>query len=172
MHKALGIIIVFFSCVIFSFIKGEELKTKINNLREIKKALFLIKNELSFSNKELSYALSEVSKNVSGDVSKFFGYISDELTKDKGKSFRQAYIDAKENINKDCFLSKEAERIVDAFSTSVGKMSREAEIENIDKAIVDLEQVLTCENENFLKTKKLIYSAGVGIGSAVVILFI
>ena len=172
MFKALGIIMVFFSCVIFSFIKGEELKTKINNLREIKKALFLIKNELSFSNKELSGTLLEISKSVSGDVSRFFCYISDELTKDGGKDFGQAYLDAKENINKGRFISKEAEKILDTFSFAVGKMSREAEIENVDKAISDLEQVLIYENENFLKTKKLIYSAGVGIGSAVVILFV
>lgn len=170
MLKAMGMIMVFMSCILFSVLKTDELKQKYENLKEIKKALFLLKNDISFSSKDLPLAIEEISHALSGGMRDFFSVLSDKLKGDEKITFEKAWEMSFKEYKKP-FLPKDAEKIVASFSGAIGKLSKNAEIENIDKMINELEAELIKESENYKKNRQLILTLGIGASVTTLILF-
>ena len=86
--------------------------------------------------------------------------------------FGQAWAAAREEFAQTPFLSPAADKTMTDFSQRAGKMSREIEIENIDKTLESLDREIADEGENYTKNRKLIFTLGIGAGLAVLILFI
>ena len=146
MYKALGVVLIFLSLGAFLFKTVEMKKNQLLNLKEFKKALTLLKNELSFTMPEISQLLSTVSKKTSGEISYIFSAISEMLLKDSGTD---------EIYN---------------FCKNFGKKTVDIEIENIKQCEKILECLINEESDKFIKDKKLIYTLGVSIGAVIVIL--
>lgn len=172
MFKALGIGMILFSCCMFSYIKAGELKQKYHNMKQMKKALTVIKNEISFSSRELAGAAAEAAKALSGEMSDFFQAVAKNLSENETSDFGHAWEKAREEFTGKPFLPAAAEKMMIDFSQKAGKMSREIEIENIERTTEALDREITDERENYAKNRKLIYTLGIAGGLAVTILFI
>lgn len=172
MFQAMGIAMILFACIAFSYLKVDALKQQYENLKALRQALLIIKNEISFSSIELSEAAMTVSNTLSGEMASVFSYVADYLSEHEMADFAQAWEEAKKCAPHRPILSVAADKTMTDFARRAGKMSREIEMENIDKTLSMLESELTTEGEQYIKNKKLIYTLGVGVGLAVLILFI
>lgn len=167
MYKALGVVLIFSSLGAFLYKTVETKKTHLLNLKEFKKALTLLKNELSFTMPEIFYLLSMVSEKTSGEISYIFSEMSKILIKDSGIDFFTAWEIA---VDKRTLFSKEATDEIFGFCKNFGKKTVDIEIENIKQYEKILEGIINEENDKFIKDKKLIYTLGVSIGAVIVIL--
>ncbi len=163
---------VLWSCFLFSYIKVDAIKRKYENLKEIKRALQILKNEISFSSKELLESISELSSYTSGDTAELFYEIYVKMKNDETQNFGQAWKYAKDKISNNKIFSDETQKILDAFCERAGTMSKEIELENIDKTIKSLETEIENEAESYKKNRKLIFAFGGFFGIGILILFI
>ena len=172
MLKALGIVMILFASVMFSYMKVDEMKQKYQNLKQMKKALSMMKSEISFSSRELSEAAGELSASLSGDMAFFFKNVSQYLAENETADFGQAWEAAKSVFAQKPFLSAAADKTMTDFSQRAGKMSREIELENIEKTLEAIDNTLEDEREKYTKNRKLIFTLGIAAGLAVLILFV
>lgn len=167
MYKALGVVLIFLSLGAFLFKTVETRKNQLLNLKEFKKALTLLKNELSFTMPEISQLLYTISQKTSGEISNIFNTISEILSKDSGVDFFTAWESV---VGKRMLFSKEATDEIILFCKNFGKKTVDIEIENIKQCERTLECLINEESDKFIKDKKLIYTLGVSIGAVIVIL--
>lgn len=167
MYKALGGVLIFLSLGVFLYEKVETKKNQLLNLKEFKKALTLLKNELSFTMPEISHLVSTISEKTSGEISYIFSTISKMLIKDSGIDFFTAWESA---VGKRMLFSKEATDEIFNFCKNFGKKTVDIETENIKQYEKILECLINEESDKFIKDKKLIYTLGVSIGAVIVIL--
>ncbi len=172
MLKVMGIALIFFACILFSYEKAMALKQELMHLKQMRKALMLIKNEISFSAKELLQMVNSLKGMLSDDMDLFFGDIASFLAAHETADFGQAWTAAKQEWEPKPFLSRSADRIMTAFSQQVGKMPREAEIAHFEKTIEALDCELIEAETGYEKNRKLIYTLGICVGTAVFILFL
>ncbi len=171
MFKAMGIAFVFFACIFFSYKKVSDQKQELEHLKQMKKALLLMKNEISFSAKELSQTVESLIGALYGDMDVFFQHIARILASHETADFGQAWTEAKKEWDEKPFLPIEADRTMTAFSQQVGKMPREAELAHFDKTLEAIEGAINDAEANYEKNRKLIYTLGACVGTAVLILF-
>lgn len=170
MYQLIGAIMVISACLLFSVQKVGFLKRKLCNLKQMQKAFFLMKHEISFSARELweaSFALSEA---VSGDVGALFAKIGNLLSEEETLSFFEAWERALSG--QAALFSQEVQTFLKDFARQIGTLSRDLEEEHLNKAAQMLEQLQKEEEAEYQKNRKLIYALGGLIGAAILILFI
>ena len=166
MYKALGAIMMCTASfgMILKLVRfsGE----KYTNLTEMIKAVIQIRQELTFNASELFRILEKASQKTEGGVSEALAECSQKLESDRSADFKTIWQTATEGKT---LFSQQAERVVQELAENLGKMSMEAEVENLEKAKNLLTQI---ESEERIKTqndKKVIYTVG---GAATAALFI
>ncbi len=169
MQKVIGAFFVIFSGVLLSWVRVLREKTKLQNLKEIQKALFYMKQEISFSGKILARIITEVAFRTDGEVGEFFKRLGEEVLKDETVSMFSCFLKAKEGK---AFLPDEAERILEDFFKEVGSFSGELEDRHLDRTLTKLEQIETEAHECFLKNKKLNLTLGICASFGVVMLLL
>lgn len=172
MFKTLGIVMIFLSCLLFSCEKVTALKVKLDHLKEMRKALMAMKNEISFSSQDLSLAMKELSVLLSDDMASFFNDISLYLTEYETADFSTAWETVKENYGFRPFLSDKGDRIMTDFSKELGKLPKDAEIEHIEKTLEILALAIADEEEMVKQNSGPIYVLSACAGVFVIILFI
>jgi len=172
MLKVMGIAFVFFACIFFSYEKSSALKQELMHLKQMRKALLLIKNEILFSAKELSQMAESIDGALSDDMDTFFRNVTSYLAAHETADFGQAWAAARQEWEPKPFLSRSADRIMTTFSQQVGKMPREAELAHFDKTIEALDCELKEAETGYEKNRKLIYTLGICVSTAVFILFL
>ena len=169
MFKALGIILIAISLGLFSYKKVDIKKQQLFNLSEIKRALAILKNELSFSMPEMSFLCKKVAEDTVGEISSLFNSIEKNLKKDSTMDFLNAW---QNETLKNKLFSDEAQKEILGFCNNFGKKTIDIELENINKTEKNLEILLKDEKDKYQKDKKLIYTLGAAIGAVVVIIVI
>jgi len=134
------------------------LTRKYENLKEIKKAITYLKQELSFSVSEISFLSKCMAENTKGEISHILGDVHTFLSEDKTLDFKDAWYKSKGDKS---LFTFEAEKIVDSLFKDLGKRTLDIELENITKAEKRLEILESEEKEKYKKDKKLIYTLGV-----------
>ena len=167
MYKAMGIVLVILSSGIFSYKMVEKKRQQLVNLKEFKKALVFIKNELSFSMPEISVLCRKVSEKTEGEISHLFNEIEKMIKNDNNTDFSAAWKSI--TREKNLFSSDAAGEVLN-FVENFGKKTLDIELENIKRSEKVSEQLIKEENDKYIKEKKLIYTFGAAIGAVVVIL--
>lgn len=167
MYKALGIVLIFLSLGVFSFKTVQTKKQRLFNLKEFKKVLTILKNELRFSMPEISSLCKKVCDMTSGEISYIFKNIANILRENSSTDFFAAW---KSQTYENQFFSKEAMGEIVNFCESFGKKTLDIELENIKRCEKNLELLQNEEREKYLKDRKLIYTFTAAIGSVIVIL--
>ena len=167
MYKALGIVLVFLSLGIFSYKTVEKKRQQLINLKEFRRALGFLKNELSFSMPEISVLCKKVSNNTAGEISSLFKSIEHKILTDSRVDFSTAW---KANTDKNVLFSPDATKEILNFVENFGKKTLDIELENIKRCEKALEELTQEENDKYIKEKKLIYTFGAALGAVIVIL--
>lgn len=172
MLKVIGACCILFSCVMFSCFKVSGIKRKYENAKQMQTALLMMKNEIAFSKTEIFETLLGIASALSGNVADFFGRLSDCLRQDERTDFGQAWEYVMEEYRDRPIFSSGIQNIMLGFSHQVGKMSKEIELENMNKTLKSLEDAIKKEEEQYKNNRKLIYTFGFLGGFSVLILFL
>ena len=170
MSKTLGILMVILSSLLFTYIKADDMKRRLENIKQLKRGLGIIKNEIMFSSREMGDIALELSETLEGDLSFIFKGVAEKMRENTHISFGQAW-EERINIHKNV-LPERAVKIMNDFSYMAGKMSKEIEISNIEKTMDILDEETKEEFLNYTKNRKLIFSLGAISALSVTILFL
>ena len=170
MCQIIGGMMVVFSSFLFGFQKVSLLKRKLFNLKQIASAIFLLRNEFSFSARELWEASSLLSGKVLGDVGKLFFEVSKILSNDETLSFSAAWERAQ--AGKEQFFSNQTQNFLKDFIRPIGTLSRELEEAHLEKSLSILQNLQKEEEAKYKKDRKLILSLSGVFGVTVFILLI
>lgn len=167
MYKALGIVLIFLSLGMFSYKTVDTKKQHLFNLKEFKRALIILENELNFSMPEISFLCKKISDMTSGEISDLFKKIVKILRDNSSMDFFTAY---KSAVGQKMLFSKEVTKEILNFGESFGKKTLDIELENIKRCKKILEQTENEEREKYIKERKLIYTFTAAIGTVIFIL--
>ncbi len=168
MYKFIGAVMVLGSCLAISLEQVRRIRRKNENINQMRRALFFLKNEICFSAKELWAASEQLSLMLKGDAADFFRRVSDRLKTDETLSFAVAW-DAEMDS---AMLPKETIRYLSEFAAQTGTLSREAETEHVAQAEQMLGQMQKEAQTRFAEQKKMIVSLGALSGAAMLVLFL
>src|SRR5690554_5179998 len=118
--KFLGAFLVISSCSALGFHFSSELKTRIVNLKELKKLLILLRGDIEYANTPLPEAVQALAKKHDGTYKVFLNNISGRLLELKGESFATIW---KEGVEKDLLrtsLVKEDYLLLNQLGESIG----------------------------------------------------
>lgn len=164
MFKSVMLLFLFLFCSSYGILKNISVKYRVFNLRKAKELVYMMRNEINFSGRDL-YSVSERLSDL--DDLGILRYLSN-----KSFSPSENYEYAKERIGKGMFLIKSDWKILDEFFYSLGSTSREGQISLCDKSL-DLIEKQEEEAENtYLKYSKLYTSSGILVGLFLVIILI
>lgn len=169
MYKALGIALVFLSLGILTYKKVEAKREHLINLKEFRKALLVLKNEMSFSIPEVPLLCEKVSSQTVGEISSVFKNIGKIVSNDSGITFLEAWNEATKE--KELFTARAEKEVLD-FLKGFGKKTLEIELESIKRTQNVLDIMTEEENDIFQRDKKLTYALGTAVGLVIVILTI
>lgn len=171
MFKLMGICMIVFSCITFAYQMTAEMKRKILRLKQIVKALSIMKNEIAFSAKDISNIIEDFAPSLSTGMDQFFMEVSGYLKQNGTSDFGQAWCEIK-NSKGDLFGSVGADKVIFDFANQLGKLPRAAEIENFTKTIEVLKHEIVQEEQKYQNNRKVVYALSVCAGFVALILFI
>ena len=169
MYKFIGIILVLISCGAFIMRKADAIKQRTKNLKELKKAVTYLKDELEFSTPEISVLCKKMADATNGEISFLFERSAQFLEQDEKSDFNSAMLSAIKD--KDLF-SDVGKSILLEFSQNLGKKNLEIEIKNLEKSEKDLERLVLEEEEKTKNDTKLMYTLGLSLAAVFVIMII
>ena len=169
MCKALGIIMTFFSCACFLYRIVNERREQTNNLKEIKKAVIYLKNELAFSMPEMISLCEKTAKKTTGEISLIFERVSEYMCEDSCVDFYSAWQRA---CGEKKLFSPETERAVTELFAEFGKKTLDIELHNVSRVQHILEEREKEEEKKYMTDRKLIYTLGVAFCTVTVIIAI
>ncbi len=169
MHKALGVILLSVGCVYYIYMLIKERKSKLQNLKEIKKAIVFLKNELSFNMTEIADLCEITSSKTEGEISQIFADTAKNLRKDTNIDFYDSWKKAQKNRE---LFNVEANDILKGFFGDFGKKSLEIELSNIERVLTSLEEKEKSEEKKYAEERKLICTLGVAFCATIVIIAI
>ena len=127
MYKFIGITLVLISCIFFIMRKADAIKQRYKNLKELKKAVTYLKDEISFSAPEISVLCKKTADVTVGEVSMLFENCSQILQQDEKADFNSAILSA---IGVNNLLSDEGKSVLFELSQNLGKKNLEIELKN------------------------------------------
>lgn len=144
-------------------------KEKVENLREMRRAILYITQEIQFSMSDVSTLCEKTAQIIKGEVSNIFNSIADILNAESNTDFYTAW---KKVCGEKEFFSEKAEIVLSELFCEFGKKSLEAEVENMKRARHILEETEKEEEKKYHSDRKLICTLGVSACCAVIIVLI
>ena len=122
MIKLVGALLVISSSTMLGFYFSNELKTRIHNLKELKKLLILLRGDIEFSNTPLPEAVQTLSKRHDGTFKKFLENISKQLMELKGETLHQ--FEQGQRRPATYIISKRRHVLLDQLGESIGYLDK------------------------------------------------
>ena len=158
MIKIIGALLVISSCGALGLYFSGELRTRINDLEELKKLLILLRGDIRYTNTPLPEALETLSKRHDGTYKKFLNNISNQLLKLNGESFSAIWKEAVKKDLKHTSLSKEDYNLIDQLGESIGYLDKNMQINTLDLYIEQIE-ITSSRLSKTVKEKTRLYNS-------------
>lgn len=171
MIKIIGAILTILSSSLIGYIYGENLKKRMNNLKELERAMYQLKNEIMYGHALLENAFLSVAHSCKSPVNKVFYNISNLLKEgyciDVYDAFYKSFYE-----NHSLELTKEDIEVFLNFSKTLGELNLGGQEEMFDLTILYLEKSIKDSEENLKKNLKMYRYLGFSIGAMVVLVLI
>lgn len=172
MVRLLGAFIVLVTSSLTGYIYGENLKIRVINLKEFQRAMYHLKNEITYSHSLLHSALITVSENTKEPITTTLNEISVLLSENSCDSVYDAFSKAFEK-NKDALrFNKEDVSIFLNLSKTLGEMSLEGQEDMFELSIFNLKENIKTAQEHLKKNLKMYRYLGFTVGAMIVIILI
>lgn len=147
---------VLLSCTGMGFFISEKQKTRIAQLKELRRHMNILYGEIQYGASELPEALGSVASRTDGDISPFFEWTSQEAEKLEGSCFSSIWKNAIEQKLKDTCLKKEDKQLLERLGDNLGFLDQKTQLSNMELYIHNLEECIE-EGTKEMKEKVRLY---------------
>lgn len=169
--KIPGAILVIMSATMLGFKMGECISTRIDNLREIRKMLILIRGEIIYGVTAIDDALENIAGKVSPVFSGFIKAVTVDIRKKKTVTLCEIWSSHIKELRGTYLTKKNLERLK-CFGKEFGNMYKDMQVTALDMYIDELEKEIRELDDKRNENLKLYRTLGImaGIFVAVVLL--
>ncbi|MGG7164011.1 stage III sporulation protein SpoIIIAB [Clostridium ihumii] len=172
MIKFIGAGIVLITSSLIGYLYGENLKKRVNNLKEFERSMYHLKNEISYSHSLLYQAFSTVAERSKEPVNKVFIHISKSLEEGVCDSVYDAFYKAFEKYKQELLFLKEDVDIFLNLSKTLGEINLDSQEDMFELSIMNLKKNIENGEEKLKKNLKMYRYLGFTIGAMITIIFI
>jgi stage III sporulation protein AB len=170
--KILGMILVFISSSGIGLLYSYICKKRVTDLKEWKKGLVILKNEINFSLTPLSEAFEEVSKRTKGEMSDFYLRLSQQINHNSLKAIDKLQDKDMLKMLEDTCLNNQDIKGIGSFVKNLGKNDKASQLGSISLEIENLDLEIETARISEEKNSKLFKTIGVLAGVFIIVIFI
>ena len=142
------------------------------DLREIKKALLILKSEIEYIATPLPQAVANIAIRINAPISKLFECFADSLKLNpEGETAYRLWLSAIETTKEGSFLKKDDLEIIGNFGKTLGYLDKQMQVDSINFTIDYIDSQVGQLQENNEKTQKMYRSLGVIGGILLLVVF-
>ncbi len=170
--KIIGCVLVILSSAAMGFFFSNEVKSRLEDLKELRKLIILLKGDIRYSNSPLPEAVSAIARRHKGCYSPFFTKVSTRLNELSGLTFQDIWKEAVEKELNDTALTKKDKLQLQQFGENLGYLDKDMQMNTLELFLSQLEEEIR-ELSKTVKEKAYLYnSLGImaGIFIAIVML--
>lgn len=172
MIRSVGILFLGLSCVGIGVLKGRELNKRVEQLKKLKKFIYMLKSEIKYMRSPLPDAFLELSKRVESPLSTFLIELSSELSECERDSFYQVWEEQVEKHFRSCGMTKEDLEGLCKMGESMGFLGQEMQENTLSLYLQQLDISLAEAREEESKKVRVYHYLGVSFGLFIMILLI
>lgn len=170
--KIIGCIMVIGSSSGMGFFFANEMRCRLENLKELRKLISLLRGDIRYASTPLPEAISSITRRHKGIFNQFLNSVSEKLHELSGQTFADVWKDAVNKELLDTSLSKKDKLHLIQFGENLGYLDKEMQMNVIDLYLSQLEEEIN-ENTKTLKEKSYLYNTlGIMAGVFIVIIMI
>lgn len=170
--KIIGCILVVVSSTGMGFFFSNEMRCRIEDLKELKKLIGLLRGDIRYANTPLPEAIQVITRRQSGNYSAFFQYVSTKLQELSGHTFSDIWKEAVLLKLTDTSLTKKDKLHMIQFGENLGYLDKEMQMNTMDLFISQLEEEIKDLTKS-LKEKSYLYNTlGILCGIFIIIIMI
>ncbi|MDF2539851.1 MAG: hypothetical protein K0S76_2872 [Herbinix sp.] len=168
--KIIGCIMVIASSAGMGFYFSSEMKCRIDDLKELKKLIVLLRGDIRYANTPLPEAISSITRRHNGNFEAFFKKVSSQLHELSGLTFPDIWKKSVDLNLMNTSLTKKDKLYLIQFGDHLGYLDKDMQINTIDLYITQLEDEIK-EASKSAKEKAYLYNS-VGIMAGIFITII
>jgi stage III sporulation protein AB len=170
--KIIGCILVIVSSTGMGFFFSNEMRCRINDLKELKKMIGLLRGDIRYANTPLPEAISSITRRHNGNYNAFFTHVSSKLNELSGHTFSEIWKAAVQKELAGTSLSKKDKLHLIQFGDNLGYLDKDMQMNTIDLFISQLEDEIK-ELSKTIKEKSYLYNTlGIMAGLFIIIIMI
>lgn len=158
--KIFGFILIITSTTGIGFCVGNNMRLRLEELKELKKILGMLRGEIRYTGTPLYEAFGVIGKRTKGVYSDFFLQTARELEELNGKSIREIWQGIKEKSRNSHLSEKDFERFMQ-FGDNLGYLDKEMQLSTIELYLEQIETELTEGYANYNKNSRLCKALGI-----------
>ncbi|MCL1935558.1 MAG: stage III sporulation protein AB [Defluviitaleaceae bacterium] len=168
--RILGTILIILSTTLLGTYFGNIYGFRVKDLKEIRKALVILKSEIDYTQSPLHHAAFNISEKLSMPISKIFKEFSNLL---KEKVFPPIALEKSfSKYASDTYLTTDDFYQLNSFGKTLGYLDKNLQISTINLTISYLDERIEEQMLIYLKNKKLYQTLGILSGLLVVVVLI
>lgn len=165
--KCIIYILIFSSSTYIGILISKQYSNRVNELKEIKLALNILKTKIRFTSEPLYSVFMEISMSSKGNVSNLFKNISENLKTNSAKVAWEQGIE-----NETLAIKKQDRQALKSMGKLLGKTDLDGQISEIELTESFLEtQILDAQKEKD-KNEKLYKTLGMVTGAGIIVILI
>lgn len=167
MLKMIGIILIMASGSGIGFRAAYNLNLRVEQLKQLKKALLLLKGEIRYSHQTMNVALKMAAKKVDEPISGILIEVSNQLEQYDGRSMSEIWMEVVKASRDNLMLSAKQVLFFEEIGNTLGYLDKEMQMNNFDLQLEQLSGEIKEEEKNSKDSIKLYRCLGV-MGSILV----
>jgi stage III sporulation protein AB len=154
------------------FYCGNELKSRINDIKELRKLMVLLRGDIRYGNTPLPEAICAIARRHEGSFKAFLEKVSARLNENLGYTFSQVWKEAVEAELLSTSLNKKDKLGLIQFGENLGYLDKEMQMNTLELFLTQMEDEII-ELSKTAKEKSYLYSTlGIMAGIFVTIILI
>ncbi len=170
--KAIGCILVIVSSTGMGFFFSSEIRSRIEDLKELRKLVVLLRGDIRYANTPLPEAIGSITRRHNGNYHTFFQHVSTKLHELSGHTFSEIWKEAVQMELANTSLSKKDKLHLIQFGENLGYLDKDMQMNTMDLFISQLDEELK-ELQKTVKEKAYMYNTlGIMAGIFIIIILI
>ena len=170
--KILGCIMVIASCTCMGFYFSNEMKERIDDLKELRKLIGLLRGDIRYAATPLPEAISVLNKRHEGRFHHFLDYVSSKLQELSGQTFAAIWRAGTDTMLSNTSLSRRDKLQLAQLGENLGYLDKDMQVNTLDLYITQLEDEIS-DLSKTVKEKVYLYNTlGVMAGVFITIIMI
>lgn len=170
--KIIGSILVITSSAGIGFFFSSEMKSRIEDLKELRKLIVLLRGDIRYANTPLPEAIHSIARRHDGTFKPFFHFIYEKLSELSGETFSQVWKEAVEKELCNTSLLKKDKLDLIQFGENLGYLDKEMQMNTLDLYISQIEDEIEDLSKNVKEKSYLFNSLGIMAGIFITIVMI